>query len=69
MQLFKVNFYLNQISTTLRRKRKNVLHKEEKSKQTESCKDYKITKTNKIRLKIGRNHLFNYKRKKNNSDE
>jgi len=38
---------------------KNTSYKDEKSIQTESCKDDEITKTNKTRIKIRGNHLLN----------
>jgi hypothetical protein len=38
---------------------KNISYKDEKSIQTESCKDDAITKTNKTRIKIRGNHLLN----------
>jgi len=37
---------------------KNTLHKDDKSKQTESCRDDEITKTNERKQKMW-NHLFN----------
>ena len=46
---------------------KQTVHKDGKSKQTESCRDDEITKTNERKLKIRGNHLFNYDKRKNNS--
>jgi len=41
-----------QVNTVLRREIKNTLHKDGKSKQTEPCRDDKITKTKERKLKI-----------------
>jgi len=43
---------MDQINTTLRREIKKTPHKDEKSKQTESCRDDEFTKTNERKQKI-----------------
>jgi len=49
---------MNHLNVVLRREIKNTMHEDGKFKQTKSCKDDKITKTNEMRLKIYGNHLF-----------